>query len=165
MTRESAIKRSIWQFFIAYAIPLILSVRERVVGAPALGTMAIVALVLTIARWVLLTMSLVAIDKTLQHEEQPHAKQSEPGTNWNILRSIQMFQILVIVMPLLLVLSLLATSGKPLYPRAVSAAVNLGVAWLFHQALRVRKSDLQQQNDDPTANTTEQQITVKVDQA
>ena len=157
MSRESLIKKTIWQFFIVFAVALLVLVREYVVGDVSPRTFPFIALALSITGVVFLTVRFTRINRQNQSEEESHLVSSDPAVRKKILQNIRLFQVGVVIMPLFLIYGelALATDGEPMLPRIGGAVVNLGFTWMFFRALRAEKAKLRQLNNDTIPNTTQ----------
>ena len=165
MNRESAFKSVMWQFVIAFAIALIIVVREEIAGGVSPRGMAIIVMGLAIVGWVFLTVSFTRINRQYRSEETPQPEFGDQASRRKILRRVRRLQAFVVIMPLLLVFGLATTIGEPILPRVTGAAANLGFMWVLVRALRAGKAELQRMNDNSAPDPTNQQITIKADKA
>ena len=140
MTRESAIKKCIWQFAIAYAIILLILVREEVVGNLSPRAMGIIALLFAAAGWIFLLASFLAINRRYQ----PTPVSNDPAARKAIVRGIRILRFFIILWPLNLIYCLWDSRGGPLLPRVAGTAGNLCLTWLFLRALRAQKAKLEE---------------------
>ena len=142
MTRESAIKRSIVQFAIFYAITLLVIVREELVGAISPRALGIVGLFLMVGGCAFLTLRFRAINRSYKSVEPSAPELNNPAARRQIVRSMWMFRSLVVIMPLFL-LTLSGQNEMPVLSRVVGVAVNLGFTWMFFRASRIEKTKLE----------------------
>ena len=144
MTRESAIKRSIVQFAIVYAITLLVIVREEVVGSLSPRGLGIVCLVLMVGGCAFLTLRFRGINRNFKSPDEPTLDSNDPATRKKIIRSIRILRAGLIMLPVFLIYGLSATSGEPAFPRIFGAAMNLVITWSIYRALRAERAKLQQ---------------------
>jgi hypothetical protein len=150
MTRESAIKKSIWQFAIAAAVVLLVVVREELVGALSPRALGIVGLILWVGGFLFLTLRFRAINRNFKLADQPDLDLEDPATRRKVRRSIRTLRIGFILMPVFLIYGLSVTSGDPLFPRITGAALNLLITWSIYRALRAERAKLQQLDNHET---------------
>ena len=144
MTRESAIKRSILQFAAAYAVVLLLVVREEVVGALSPKGLGVAGLLLMVGGSVFLASRFRAINRTYKSAEQPALVSGDPVVHQKLVRSIRSLRVGLFMMPTVLIYALFATKGESVFPRITGAVMNLLITWAFYKALRAQKAKLHQ---------------------
>jgi TRAP-type C4-dicarboxylate transport system permease large subunit len=144
MTREAAIKRIFLQFAAAYAVILLIIVREELAGVLSPRGLAIVGLLCMVGGWSFLTLKLRAINRNFKLSDQPALDSSDPAIQKKIMRSVRTLRVGLIMMPVFLIYGLSVTSGLPTALRIIGAAMNLFITWSIYRALRYERAKLQQ---------------------